>query len=700
MAASTKEQRVLQSLAQHYGVQTTYLDVTGKRHRASETAIFEVLKALGAPVATMADLPDALRLKLKHVIERRIEPVAVAWNGNVSGMLFYAPRSIQSLGMEMRLQFESGENRTWSCNLSDFKPMHYENCDGLTYVARGLCVPEVLPSGYHQLTIESSEGKFSTKIISAPERSFSIQKGGMWGVFIPLYSLYSQRSLGAGDFGDMGDLHGWLDGLGGNFVATLPFMAAFLDKPFEPGPYSPASRLFWNEFYINLEKIPELEKSPEARALLESIRRELEDLRSSNLIEYRRIMAAKRKVLEVLSKCISGPANRLRASFEKYRKENRVLEDYATFRAAGEMFRKPWPQWPDAQREGKLGRGDFNASARDYHLYAQWTASRQIRDLAAIAEKSGPGLYLDLPLGIHPHSYDTWRYRNLFPEHVSGGAPPDLVFTGGQDWGFPPLHPEKIREDGYKYVIAYLNKIMRQAGTLRIDHVPGLHRIYWIPEGLDASQGVFVRYNADEIYAVLSLESNRNKCLVVGENLGTVPRYVNYAMGRHNVYKMYVVQYELEANDEKVLKPPPSRSIACLNTHDMSPFAGFLEGTDIRDRHDAGILDETRAEQKRRKTILGNLEEFFIRKGLMDAPGPKEAMTLAALCYLAMSPAQLVLVNLEDLWMEKEAQNLPGTVGDRPNWRRRSRHSLEEFTTMPEVVEILKRIDALRKSRK
>src|SRR3990172_6909058 len=227
------------------------------------------------------------------------------------------------------------------------------------------------------------------------------------------------------------------------------------------------------------------------------------------------------------------------------------VEDYARFRATGERQRAPWPSWSRPLCDGVLTEGDYDERARRYHLYVQWVAREQIRVLSEHSRRAGVNLYLDLPLGVHPHSYDVWREREAFVLGVSGGAPPDVVFTQGQDWGFPPLHPEAIREQGYRYVIAYLRHQLQHTTLLRIDHVMGLHRLFWIPKGLEARDGVCVRYPAEELYAIFCLESHRHRASIVGENLGTVPAYVNSAMARHNLHRMYVLQYELDPGPNK-----------------------------------------------------------------------------------------------------------------------------------------------------
>jgi 4-alpha-glucanotransferase len=286
---------------------------------------------------------------------------------------------------------------------------------------------------------------------------------------------------------------------------------------------------------------------------------------------------------------------------------------------------------------------------------------------------------------VHPDSYDVWRERESFAFGASVGAPPDPTFTRGQHWGFPPLHPERLRDTKYRYFIDYIRFQMRHTGLLRIDHVMGLHRLYWIPKGHPASGGAYVSYRAEELYAIVSLESHRNKTILVGENLGTVPPEVNAAMSRRHLRQTYVVQYELPK-----LRPPPVQSVASLNTHDMPPFAAFLRGDDIRDRHKLGLISngKLRAGLQARSKLVEALART--RK---CSSNPR-ALLQAVLRWLAASPAELALINIEDLWLETLPQNVPGTSTERPNWRRKTRLSLEQIKadrTIQTLLEVIAR---------
>jgi len=394
-------------------------------------------------------------------------------------------------------------------------------------------------------------------------------------------------------------------------------------------------------------------------------------------------MAYRRRILEELARrfYLDGSPQR-RQAFNKFVRENKGLDDYARFRAVTDRQRKGWNTWPGRLRDGKIAKGDYDESVKNYHVYAQWIIQEQLRSLSDKARARGQLLYLDLPLGLHPDSYDTWRHREFFVHGVAGGAPPDPVFTKGQNWGFPPLNPEAMRLNHYEYLIAYLRNHFRYARMLRIDHVMGLHRLYWIPNGLTGDKGVYVEYPADELYAILCLESHRYQAGLVGENLGTVPPGVNRALAQHNIRQMYVVQYEIMSDSHKPkLRSVPAKSVASLNTHDMPPFQAFLEGLDIDDRVDLGLLDERTATKERTQRLVMRRKLGSLRSVIQ---------------FLAKSMADIVLVNLEDLWQETLPQNVPATNKERPNWRRRMRPSTEQIRRMAAVAGVLSDVLAHR----
>jgi 4-alpha-glucanotransferase len=687
----------LRALAHLYGVDTAYQDATGQRRDSSPEAVLRVLQVLGAPVATMADVREAERQRRQELHERLVEPIVVSWDGRGVALSVRLPEGT-ACPLSCRLDLESGERRDWSGAWEDLprvpEPVSIE-C--VPIVTRRLSLPEPLPLGRHRLTLEAEGRAWECLVLAAPVEAYAPPAEGghrTWGVFLPLYALHTERSWGAGDFGDMTRLFDWVQAHGGGVVGSLPLLAAFLDEPFEPSPYAPASRLFWNEFYLDLETVPEWGRCPAAQAA--EVRREAEALRREPLVDYRRQMALKRRVLtELARQFFAEPGDRL-AAFHRFLEEHPRAEDYARFRAVGERLRRPWREWPERLRDGDLRGGDCDDEIRRYHLYVQWLADEQLRALSAQARRAGPGLYLDLPLGVHADSYDVWRERDAFARGVAGGAPPDPVFTGGQDWGFPPLHPERLRRQGYRYLADCLRHYLRFAGMLRIDHMMGLHRLYWVPQGLPARDGVYVRYHAEELYAVFSLESNRHRAVLVGEDLGTVPPEVRPAMARHRVQRMYVQQYELDSEGDGTVRPIPEGAVASINTHDMPTFAAFWQGLDIADRVSLGLLNEESARQEtaKRQAVRDNVVAFLKRAGLLQGTDVADVLR-GLLAYLSTGPDRLVLVNVEDLWQETQPQNTPGTWLERPNWRRKARYPFETWSRLPEVVRAVEEVDRL-----
>ena len=667
-----------------------------------------MLRALGAPVERPEDVPDAAQARRLELWRRRLEPVAVAWDGRLHDLRIRLPAKLAEEPLQCSVVLEGHQDLRWVARTGDLPPAQEfprsAQLGGDLYVERTVPVPFDLPVGYHTLNVDPGDEGAATRVISAPSRAPALDRPG-WGVFLPLYALHSRRSWGIGDITDLGAMAEWVAGLGGTVAATLPILASFIDEPFDPSPYSPVSRLFWNEIYVDVAAVPEPARSPEARRLLASpwIRREVEALSRSPLVDHRRVAAAKRRGLESMARSFfQGPADRVE-SFHAYLREHPAVHDYARFRAACERYRRPWQRWPGAEREGRLPpRRDPDAV--QYHVYVQWLAEEQLRGTAKGARSSGAVLYFDLPLGVNPAGYDVWRERDSFAPDVSVGSPPDAFFAGGQNWGFPPLDPNRIRDRGHAYSIASLRTVLRHAGVLRLDHVMALHRLFWIPHGMDAQQGVYVGYRPEEQYAILALEAHRAGAAIVGEDLGTVPESVRRTMARRGLYRSYVMQYELTGDPGAAVRKPPRGAVAGLNTHDMPTFASFWRGKDLELRAALGWLDrsEMEREQEERERLTSALARYLRDQGWLYGKARKgrafEAAVLrACLRYLAAGPSRLVTVNLEDLWLEPHPQNMPGTTDERANWRRRGRYGLEAFRGRPQVVGTLLEMNALRK---
>ena len=694
----------LRALARLYGVQTDYQDVWGQPRQSGETSVFRVLQLLGAPLDHPDDVPAALRDRRQQLWQRVWEPVHVAWQGGPPSFRLRLPRERQGEEFVCRIQFQDGGSIRRQGRFDELSGRPGATVEGVSYAVFELTFPQRLPWGYHQATLEFGGQVWQSLVISAPRQAYGPppeEQPLRWGVFLPLYALHGRQSYQTGDFSDLERLMEWTAGAGGSLVATLPLLATLWEATDDPSPYSAASRLFWNEVYLDPTRLPEFSACPAAQAALAATDGPAAGgAGSPGLVDYDLRMQRQRAVLEPLAdQFFAGPAERQAALHERCRHDPE-LEIFARFRATGEQQRAFWPDWPARLQRGEFQTGDYDPRVYRYHLYTQWQIERQLRQVTERAGQLNLLWYLDFPLGVTRNGYDAWREREIFQQEASGGAPPDAFFTKGQNWGFPPLHPERLRQQGYRHLIAALHRHLEFARVLRFDHVMALHRLYWIPSGMTAREGVYVRFPAEELFALLTLESHRHQAQIVGENLGTVPQAVNRALAEHNLRDMYVLQYEMNPERPEMLRPVPTYSVASLNTHDMPHFAAYWYAQDVDDRVDLGLLPAEQAEAARqeRAAACGKLVQVLQQRGLLK-PGETdlEAVLEACLKLLAASPSPMVLVNLEDLWLETRPQNVPGTFRERPNWRRRARYGLEEFPQLPAVQRILAAVDQSRR---
>ena len=701
----------LEELAATFDVQTRFHDVRGRERVASPASLIAVLRELGAELDASddADAVDALRAREASRWRRMVEPVIVAWTGRPGALHLRVPAGASDGVADIDVTSEDG---AWSvggtARLDAAATVGGARADGGAFVEKAIALAgplaEPWPIGYHRLTVRLSGIETTATVLSAPAACVPYPVRA-WGAFLPAYAVRRDGDRGVGDVGGLRELLGWIERSGGGVFATLPLFASFNGPtgPFEPSPYSPVSTLFWNELYADIEAAPEFALSREARGVVGSsgFQTRADELRAAELIDHRAAMALARSALEPMARTASADPER-RAWLERAAAARPELDAYARFRAMVERTGASWRTWPATQRDGALPDVDVEADAVLYHRYVQALMDDQ---LAAIPRDpgAGQGLLLDIPVGVHPDGFDVWRDREAFALGASTGAPPDSMFSGGQDWGTPPPHREHARQTGYRSLRERLRRTMQHAAVVRIDHVMGLHRLYWVPHGMPATEGVYVRYPADELYAVLAIESHATGAAVVGEDLGTVPSEVRATMGERGVLRTYVLQLELWPEKDPPLPEPPARSVAALNTHDLPTFAAYVEGLDVGDRLRLGLIDRDRAAAvaAQRARLLRALEESLRAHDLL-APGSSEAtptLLRAALAFLAESDADITLINLEDLCGERLPQNRPGTGQEEPNWRRRTSVAIDAFMASPYVAQILADVDARRRAR-
>jgi 4-alpha-glucanotransferase len=637
----------LRRLAAAYGVLTSYYGVDSLS-RARPEALLAALRILGAPVETFDDVDDALHARTEEIRRRLVEPVLVLWDDEPAALPFSLLREAEGRG-DVTIALESGGALEHGFDVSDAKPVRVRN----SRVERRVFLTERPPIGYHRLSLRAGAERGEAHLLCAPGRSYrSGPRAREWGLFAPLYATTSRESFGAGDLSDLERLVELTSSYGGSFVATLPLLATFVE---EPSPYSPVSRRFWNELYVDPRRLPEWPTS-ERIATGEG--------EEDPFVDYDALSRRKRPLLESLAR----KARRRRgAELDAFTRARPDVLDYARFRAEREKRRD----------------GELNVL---YHVYGQMAAEEQLGRVAARASRAGVKLYFDLPLGVHGSGFDTSERRELFAFGADVGAPPDVVFTDGQNWGFPPLLPRASRAEAHRYVRECVAHAMRHASLLRVDHVMGLHRQFWIPAGFEKRDGVYVRYPADELYAVFNIESHRHRCELVGENLGIVPDSVTWRLARHGWRGIYVLQFSLTGRREEPTMPIPRSAVASFNTHDTPTFAGFLGSRDLEERVEAGLLSRAEADGLSRSRAAAV-------EALDGSPSDVRGRFERWLSLLLESDADLVAIALEDLWLEEAPQNVPGRA-DLPNWRRKLRHRIDALP--PEALRTLEKMGRQR----
>ena len=652
----------LHELANLAAVETGYWEVDGTHHEAPPEVLVVILQALGIEIDRPEDALEALERTRAARWRRLLEPCAAIRSGRPATLALRLPESIGGR-VEINLVLESGGEMRTEQDASALPVERAAEVDGARMIERKLALPADLPIGYHELRVMGQAIAASCHLLVAPDRAYR-GPGELrtWGAFAPVYALRSPGQLGLGDLGDLAALCRLVGAHGGSLVGTLPLLACFYGEPFSPSPYSPVSRLHWNEILADLR--PDAWRAlglPGADLLADStFAQAAELLAADSLVDYRHAGAVKRAALDrVAAEVWADAAARVR--LEEWGSAHPGVEDYARFRALTETLGRPWGLWPDAQRDGKIADGEYAEDARRAHLLGQFAMHAQLADIKDGAGRDSAGLYLDLPVGVDGRGYDLWRHRDSFASEMSVGAPPDPLARSGQNWAVPPLHPVRQREDGYRYFIDCVRTHMEHAAMMRIDHVMGLHRLFWIPPGGGAPDGVYVHYPAEELYAVVSIESHRQRCAVAGEDLGTVPDYVRPMMAERGLHGLFVAEFEWSwQSGRAAVHEPRAGTVASLDTHDTPTFAGFAAREQI--------------------------------------PGA-EAVMWRWSEELASGPADVFLATLEDIWLEREPQNVPGTFGDEaPNWRRRMELDMDQIANDPRVQAMFSTLAAARRN--
>ena len=721
----------LRRLAKLYGIEPGYTDFWGKRRRIPDATARVLLQAVGAVVASPEEIAASLREAEARGWRRMLEPVQVSLASQPLEVALSLPDRSGGARVRWRLVEEEGAGHAGEALLDDVPVIAEAEVDGRRYRRWRLRLPHTLPEGYHRLEMEvSGDGADmhgTMRLILAPEHCLLAEEeedhGRFWGLQSQLYGLRSERDWGMGDFTDLARLAETSASLGAAALGVNPLHALFPADAHHYSPYSPSSRLFLNVLYIDPEAVPDLEESTEAQAMLAEpgFRAEIEQLRGADLIDYPAVARTKLPLLERLfgsfrERHRDGSSARGQA-FEAFRQKMGILlERHAIFDALHEHALRTWGAWswqhwpegfrhPDGPEVAAFARE--HRDRVDFFAWLQWQADDQLRGAQKRALCAGMpiGLYQDIAIAVNAASSMTWAYPGVSLSGVSVGAPPDWFNPTGQDWGLAPLSPVGLYEGGYELFIASLRQNMRHAGAVRIDHVMGLKRLYWIPTGASAAEGAYVRYPFQDLVRLIALESRRHRCLVVGEDLGTVPGGFRPVMQQAGVMSCRVLYFERDGK-QRFLPPDayPVDALVSVSTHDLPTLKGFWAYRDVAWREVLELLPDkeaqaaARAERERdRVLLLKALEEAGRLPEGLDPESPPEELSdeliEAMHRFLAETPGRLLMVQLEDALGETEQPNLPGAEAH-PNWRRRSAQRIEDLAGNPLVRRIAAAINA------
>ncbi|MFF8963968.1 4-alpha-glucanotransferase [Streptomyces globisporus] len=540
------------------------------------------------------------------------------------------------------------------------------------------------PHGVHRVHVRTPDNRRATATLVAAPSRVPQPPEGTHGFLVQLYSLLSARSWGMGDLGDLADLAVWAGrSVGSGFVQVNPLHAAVPGKPTDPSPYRPSSRRFPDPVHLHVESIPEYGHVRD-RATLDDLRQDAAALSEAvlnkgALIDRDAVWELKRQALELVAQVPLTPGRR--ADYCDFLAEQgQALEDHALWCALAEVHGPDWHTWPEALRDP---RSPGTARARselldrvDFHCRLAWLTATQLAAAQRAAEDAGMavGIVHDLAVGVHPAGADTWSQQEAFAHGMSVGAPPDAFNARGQDWGLPPWRPDVLAATGYAAYRGLLRGLLAHAGALRIDHVMGLFRLWWVPDGRPPTDGTYVAYDAEAMLAVLVLEAHRAGTSVVGEDLGTVAPGVREALARRGVLGTSVLWFERDwEGDGRPLAPEKWRRdcLATATTHDLPSTAARLTGDHVTLRHRLGLL--TRSLEEELTADLTDTAEWLALlarlRMLPEGDGDEEAAVRAVHRFLRRTPARMTGVWLPDTVGDRRPQNLPGTWDQYPNWR-------------------------------
>ena len=728
---------LIEQLADLVGFHPSYTGTFGDTVYAKDQAKSALLKAMGFDldeaslsnsIATLNQNQWTQVLPVVHIVKLEEQQHTIRVSLPKIGSLLLNWKVTPELGSTI------GNEVVGAFNVEDMQVIAESTIDETQYCQYLINLPS-LEQGYYQFTISFGETQTSCPLIYAPKTCFSVQEASSnkaWGYTAQLYSLLSKDNWGMGDFTDLAELVKKSAKQQAATIGLNPLHPLYQNNPAHRSPYSPSSRCFLNPLYIDVSKIPNFELCELAQTEVnsEAFQQRIANTKASSLVDYPEVAKLKFEIVAILFEdfYVNSPAKNnnkcyenMAAEFEHFKQINgHDLQRFATFDALYEHFHLAdentygWPDWPihfqdpDSEEVHKFKLS--HAKRIEYFCFLQWLAHQQLNAVSQLTvdKEMAIGLYLDLAVGCDGSGFDVWSDKEVYVAGASIGAPPDGMNPLGQNWGLTPINPVALQKQGYQPLVKALRSSMQYAGALRIDHILGLMRQYWVAPGMEADEGVYISFPWDDILRIIALESRRNNCVVIGEDLGNVPEGFSETIQNAGLLSFKVLFFERW--DSGLFKRPdnfPTQSVVTVATHDTSTLTGWWQGRDLQWRQqlnlypndEAGLADRNARVSERENLIaaLNDLQVIDMSKAPQIEPAQmNNELSVAVQKYLAKSSSHLQLIPLEDALELTEQVNIPGTIDQHPNWLQKLPVSVEDFDKTNSVQAIAQAMNIAR----
>ena len=725
-------QQLLQQLVEMRGIETQYVDAWGKPATIAESSKAKLLNTLGYDTSSDEKIQSQITQDIKSVWLSPLNPVQVVRNTQEINLAVRLPIELVNDDHTLTVTCENGDVLTHQFTPVDQEMTTMAHIDDVEFHEYVVTLPSDLPLGYHDVALSADDDEFArSRLIVAPEACYTpneIKEGKkIWGLSVQLYCVRSEKNWGIGDFSDLALLIEKAAGVGADFIGLNPIHALYPANPNACSPYGPSSRRWLNYLYIDVTAIDGYDDaSVQAVVSSNEFKATLEHARNVEHVDYEAVahvkLAALKAVFDVYDAKYLRKSTKQNKAFKAFVEAGgESLDMLAVYDALQSHLKAEgkdswgWPVFPQEYKDyynpAVAKFKSTNEQDVKFYLFLQWIAAQQLEIASNKATDAGMtiGLYRDLAVGVSEGSAEIWGNKDLYCTGASVGAPPDILGPLGQNWGLPPMDPRKLYEQGYQPIIDLFASNMASSGSLRIDHVMALLRLWWVVKGDNAKDGGYVYYPVDDLLGILALESHRNQSLVIGEDLGTVPEEIRSKLADNGVYSYRVFFFE-QAEDGGFFSPShyPVQSMSTLTTHDMPTLIGYWHCLDLELGKEIGlypteeILQTLYADRHENKQAIldtlhghGSIGDNVGRD--VNHTGMNRELNNGMQVHMAGGSSALLSLQLED-WLEMDKPvNIPGTFNEYPNWRRKLTENIESMFERHDINDLASKLTQARK---